>query len=61
MRQRLCEALERLPLDNTPVARFAITLPNFLSVLTTLPKFDALFTVSLWAGQQVAQLLGAHV
>ena len=57
----LCEALERLPLDNTAVARFAITLPNFLSVLTTLLKFDALFTVSRWAGQQVAQLLGAHV
>ncbi len=55
------EALERFLLDNIPSDRFAVTLPNFLTVLTTLPSSDALFTVSRRAGTEVARLVGASV
>lgn len=55
------EALERFLLENIPANQFAVILPNFLSVLTTLPNSDALFTVSRRAGQQVAQLLNAQI
>jgi len=53
------EALERFLLDNIPADRFAVTLPNFLTVLTTLPSSDALFTMSRRAGTEVARLVGA--
>ncbi|SOE98749.1 transcriptional regulator, LysR family [Burkholderia sp. OK233] len=55
------EALEQFLLNSIPAARFAVTVPNFLSVLTTLPSSDALFTLPRRAGIQVGQLVGAQV
>lgn len=55
------EALERFLLESIPAERFVVTLPNFLTVLTTLPSSDALFTVSRRAGVEVARLVGANV
>jgi DNA-binding transcriptional LysR family regulator len=55
------EALERFLLENIPAANFAVIVPNFLTVLTTLPNSNALFTVTRHSGQQVAQLLGAQI
>ncbi|AIO35099.1 bacterial regulatory helix-turn-helix, lysR family protein [Burkholderia cenocepacia] len=55
------EALERFLLENVSAANFAVIVPNFLTVLTTLPNSNALFTVTRRAGEQVAQLLGAQM
>lgn len=55
------EALERFLLENIPAANFAVIVPNFLTVITTLPDSDVLFTVTRHSGQQVAQLLGAQI
>lgn len=55
------EALERFLLENIPAANFAVIVPNFLTVLTTLPNSNALFTVTRHSGQQVAQLLGTQI
>jgi DNA-binding transcriptional LysR family regulator len=55
------EALERFLLENIPAGKFAVIVPNFLTLLTTLPCLDALFTVSRRAGVEVAQLLHAQV
>jgi DNA-binding transcriptional LysR family regulator len=51
------EALERFLLENVPASNFAVIVPNFLTVLTTLPNLDVLFTLSRRAGEQIAQLL----
>jgi len=55
------EGLERFLLDNIHSDHVAVTLPNFLTVLTTLPSSDALFTMSRRAGTEVSRLVGAHV
>jgi DNA-binding transcriptional LysR family regulator len=55
------ETLERFLLENVPASNFSVILPNFLTVLTTLPSSDALFTLSRRAGEQVAQLLHAQL
>jgi DNA-binding transcriptional LysR family regulator len=55
------EALERFLLDNIPASNFVVIVPNFLTVLTTLPSSDALFTVSRRAGQEIARLLNAQI
>jgi DNA-binding transcriptional LysR family regulator len=55
------EALERFLLENVPASNFTVIVPNFLTVLTTLPSSDALFTLSRRAGEQIAQLLRAQL
>jgi DNA-binding transcriptional LysR family regulator len=55
------EALERFLLENVPASNFAVIVPNFLTVLTTLPNSDALFTLPRHAGEQIAQLLHAQM
>lgn len=55
------EGLERFLHDNIPASNFAVIVPNFLTVLTTLPSSDALFTMSRQAGLQIAQLLDAQI
>jgi DNA-binding transcriptional LysR family regulator len=55
------EALERFLLDNIRSSLVAAMLPSYLSVLTTLPGSDALFTLSRRAGMEMARLAGARV
>lgn len=55
------ESLEHFLLENIPAANFVVIVPNFLTVLTTLPSSDALFTLSRRAGEQMAQLLRAQL
>lgn len=55
------EGLERFLLDNIRSDRIAVTLPNFMTVLTTLPCSDALFTLSRRSGMEVARMSGASV
>jgi DNA-binding transcriptional LysR family regulator len=55
------ESLERFLMDNIPTTQIAIVLPNFLSVLTTLPSSDAIFTLPRHAGEHLAELLSAQV
>jgi DNA-binding transcriptional LysR family regulator len=55
------EALERFLLDNVPAANFAVTVPNFLTVLTTLPSSDALFTIPRHASGELGELLNAQI
>jgi DNA-binding transcriptional LysR family regulator len=55
------EALERFLLENVPAQNFAVIVPNFLTVLTTLPSSDAFFTVSRCAGEYLAAVLNAQI
>lgn len=55
------EALERFLIENVPAAKLAITVPNFLAVLTTLPTSDALFTIPRHASSELTGLLNAQI
>ncbi|MGU7784290.1 LysR family transcriptional regulator [Burkholderia sp. PU8-34] len=55
------EALERFLLENVAAANFTVTLPNFLSVLTTLPSSDAVFTMTRNSAEHLAELLNVQI
>jgi len=55
------EGLENFLLRNIASEKFLITIPSFLTIITTLPYSDILFTVPRLVGVKLAQMLKAQL
>mgnify|MGYP006315772815 CR=1 FL=1 len=55
------EGLENFLLKNIASEKFLMTIPSFLTIITTLPHSDILFTVPRLVGVKLAQLLKAQL
>lgn len=55
------EGLENFLIKNISSEKFLITIPSFLTIITTLPHSDILFTVPRLVGVKLAQMMKAQL